>query len=258
MYIFLDIGGTNTKIASSNNLKILNSFYYFKTPANYLKGKKKTEEEILKIANRKKIKAIVVAIAGMVETHRKQIITCPNLKNWSKKPLVEDLEKKFNCSVYLLNDADLAALGEASYVKSNNIAYLSLGTGVGGSRIVNKKIDINNFGFEPGHQIIEKNKTLEDLVGNKNLKKNNINLENQKNLLWWHENLAIGVVNTSLLWSPDLIILGGGLSHRYLSLKLLKPLVIKYFPFSKNLKIKKSKLKNQGALYGAMNYLKDK
>ncbi len=258
MYIFLDVGGTYAKIASSNNLKDLNNFYYFKTPSNYLQGKNKIEEEILKISKTKKIKAVVVAIAGMVDSEKKQIIACPNLKNWSKKPLVRSLEKKFNCLVFIFNDADLAGLGEAFYAKSNNIAYLSLGTGVGGSRIVNKKIDTNNFGFEPGHQIIEKNKSFEDLVGNKNIKKNNIDLKNKKNLYLWHNNLAIGVVNTSLLWSPDLIILGGGLSYKYLSLKILKPLVLKYFPFSKNLKIKKSKLKNQAALYGALNYLKDK
>ncbi len=258
MYIFLDIGGTNTKIASADNLKKINNFYYFKTPKNYLKGKKKIEEEIIKISENKKIKAIVIAIAGMVDGQKKQIITCPNLENWSKKPLIKSLEKKFNCLLYLFNDADLAALGEASFVKETNIAYLSLGTGVGGSRIINKEIDRNNFGFEPGHQVIEKNKSFEDLVGNKNIKKNNINLDNKKNLYWWHENLAIGLVNTSLLWSPDLIILGGGLSHRYLSLKLLKPLVKKHFPFSKDLKIKKSKLKNQGALYGALNFLKNK
>jgi len=257
MYIFLDIGGSYTKIASSSNLKDLKTFSYFKTQKNYIQGKKKIEEEILNISANKKIKAIVIAIAGMVD-NKKNIVDCPNLKNWSRKPLVKDLEKKFDCSVYLFNDADLAGLGEASYEKSNNIAYLSLGTGVGGSRIVNKKIDKNNFGFEPGHQIIEKNKSFENLVGNKNIKKNNLDLEDKKNLQKWHENLAIGLVNTSLLWSPELIILGGGLSCKYLSLKLLKPLVSKHFPFSKTLKIKKSKLSNKSALYGALYYLKNK
>lgn len=252
MYIFLDIGGSYTKIASSSNLRKLINFYYFKTSPFYLKGKKQIEEEILKISSNKKIKAIVIAIAGMINVEKKQIISCPNLKDWSKRPLVKELEKKFNCLTYLFNDADLAGLGEASYEKADIIAYLSLGTGVGGLRIVNKKMDINSFGFEPGHQIIEKNKSFEDLVGSKNIKKNKINLKN------WHKNLAIGVVNTSLLWSPDLIILGGGLSYKYLSLKLLKPLVTKYFPFPKNLKIKKAKLKNKSALYGAIYYLKTK
>jgi predicted NBD/HSP70 family sugar kinase len=258
MYIFLDIGGSYTKIASSNNLKDLDNFYSFKTPLNYVQGKRKIEEEVFKISKNRKIKAIVVAIAGMVDEDKKIIIDCPNLKDWSKKSLVKDLEKKFNCSAYLKNDADLAALGEVNYTKSKNIAYLSLGTGVGGCRIIHKKIDINNFGFEPGHQIIEKNKTFENLVGGKNLKKNQIDLNNKKNLYTWHKNLSIGVINTSLLWSPDLIILGGGLSYKYLSLNYLKKLVDNNFPFNYKLKIKKAKLKNKSALFGGINYLKNK
>lgn len=251
MYIFLDIGGTYTKIASSKNLKNLDNFKHFKTSQNYIKAKKEIKEEIIKISGNKKIKAIVIAIAGMIDYKKKQIIFCPNLKDWSKKPLLNFLKKNFNSKVYLFNDADLAALGETSYLRSNIIAYLSLGTGVGGTRIVNRKIDLNNFGFEPGHQIIDKGRSFEDLVGNKNIKKCKNNLEE------WHKNLSIGLLNTSLLWSPELIILGGGLSHKYLSLKLLKSKLEKHFLFQK-IKIIKSKYKNKSALYGAMYYLKNK
>src|SRR4030066_415253 len=37
----------------------------------------------------------------------------------------------------------------------NIVAFLTIGTGVGGARIVGGKPDANVFGFEPGHQIID-------------------------------------------------------------------------------------------------------
>ena len=51
----------------------------------------------------------------------------------------------------------LGGLGEANfgqYKDEKIIAYIAIGTGVGGVRIVDSQIDRNSQGFEPGHQII--------------------------------------------------------------------------------------------------------
>lgn len=252
MYIFLDIGGSYTKIASSSNLKELENFSYFKTPKKYLDGKNKIEEEIEKIVNSKKVKKIVVAIAGLVDEKKNIANECPNINNWSKRPLAKNLKQKFKCQVYLKNDAQLSALGESVYNNLENkkiIAYLSLGTGVGGALVVNNNINPNHFGFEPGRQIIKNNQSLEKLIGSKNLKTGNINLHD------WHKNLAIGICNTAYFWSPELIIIGGGLAEKYLDLKILKKIIKQYFSIDKNIKIKKSKLKRQSALWGGLYFI---
>src|SRR6185436_9338463 len=55
-----------------------------------------------------------------------------------------ELNKLFNCPVYLENDAALCGLGEASVGAgqgSKIMVYLTISTGVGGARIVGGKID---------------------------------------------------------------------------------------------------------------------
>ncbi len=68
--------------------------------------------------------------------------------------LKKDLEKILNCDVILENDALLAGLGESFYgigQRFNIFGYLTISTGIGGCKFVNKKADENVFGFEPGH-----------------------------------------------------------------------------------------------------------
>ncbi len=258
MYIFLDIGGTYTKIASSNNLKTLENFSYYKSPQNYIKGREEIKKEIEKIAGKEKIKQIIIAIAGVVDEKKHTIIDSPNLKNWSKKPLVNYLKKHYSCPIHLKNDAQVSALGEIHYYNKHQIiAYICIGTGLGGALVVNRKIVKNNFGFEPGRLIGESHKTLEEKLGGRSLKKNSLSLKNKKHLNNWHKDLAIGLSNISYLWSPELIIIGGGLADNYLSIIKLNKYFKKYFSINKNIKIKKAKLKNKSALWGALYYVKN-
>lgn len=59
--------------------------------------------------------------------------------------------------MFLANDADLVGLGEAVYGAGKGykvVAYFTVSTGVGGARIVNKRIDKGVFSFEPGWQYV--------------------------------------------------------------------------------------------------------
>jgi len=98
-----------------------------------------------------------LGLSGILNSQKNKLIKSPNLRNWENKNIVKVFSSKFKCPVFLKNDADLEGLGESIFgagKKYNIVAYLCLGTGVGGTRITNKKIDYSCSGFEPGHQII--------------------------------------------------------------------------------------------------------
>ena len=72
------------------------------------------------------------------------------------------IQEKINVPVYLGNDADCAALGEAyagATKDADNSVMITIGTGIGGGIIINKKIynGFNSCGGELGHMVINSN-----------------------------------------------------------------------------------------------------
>jgi fructokinase len=92
-------------------------------------------------------------------------------------------------------------------------------------KIENGKVDLAAVGFEPGHQVVDIDRTilgeeieptLENLVSGTAVK-NRFGIEPyeipQSDVLWDElaEYLAQGLRNTILYWSPDVIVLGGSM-----------------------------------------------
>lgn len=190
------------------------------TPAIFdqaLEAISKQHEKFTKFGSIDKISG---GIAGIFDKSRRSLIDAYNLPDWKNRDLVKIFAEKFGCSVVLDNDAALEGLGEAvvgSGRKNKIIAYLTVGTGVGGVRIVDGMIDDRNTGFEPGHQIIDTvNLTdLGDFVSGAGVKKRfGMDASQVKDKNVWAENekiLAIGIYNTIVHWSPEIVVLGGGL-----------------------------------------------
>ncbi len=190
-------------------------------------------------------------------------------------PIKEAWSTGWGVPVNLENDAAVGALGESVFGAGEGkriVAYLAVGTGVGGARVVDQKIDENFLGFEPGHQIIQitssksqepsSSRTLEELVGGRNLEKKYGKKADEIQDPWvWEEvsgYLAAGVVNTILMRSPDVVILGGA---------VIKSLGWDFFvqEVSKHLRvypwvppIVRGKLENRAGLYGGLALLVDK
>ena len=72
-----------------------------------------------------------------------------------KTPLAEEFRQYFDVNVKILNDADAAAYGEYAINGDNvdSFIFITLGTGVGGGIIINKKVynGFNSAGGELGH-----------------------------------------------------------------------------------------------------------
>lgn len=272
LYLVFDIGGTKTRIAVSKDGKTLNKVKIIPTPKKFSDGIKAIESSALEISQGKKIKAICGGVAGPLNHEKSFLVGGPNISGWVKKPLKKTLEKIFRAPVFLENDAALAGLGEARFGAGKNkkiVAYITVSTGVGGSKIMNSKIEANFLGFEPGHQIIDAGGCLckkcrggyllNHISGSaikKHYGKNPKEISYKKiknNLAKW---LAIGLNNSIVHWSPEIIVLGGSIMNIIPLDRVRTHLknILKIFP--KMPRIKKAALGDLGGLYGALVFLK--
>lgn len=169
MYISLDIGATNTRIAGSQSLENINleNKIAFKTSLDFNVALTNIVGNIKKITDRPQ--AIGLGIACSISENKKDIIRSTNMLDWVGKPLLDMLAKEFDCLVYIANDSEAQAMAEFYYgTKLHNIfLYLTLGTGLGATLFDGSGQNIN-YG-ELSRDFLQK---WEDKVGGKNIAKN--------------------------------------------------------------------------------------
>lgn len=143
-----------------------------------------------------------------------------NLPKWERFTFSRELSDALESATVLLqNDADMAALGEAMYGAGKGkkiVAYLGIGTGVGGGRIVEGTIDVGACDVEPGHQIVDcaGMRTLESFVSGRAFEKRFGVHPKDAPRAGYEEMttvLAVGIHNTILHWSPEVLVLGGSM-----------------------------------------------
>lgn len=277
MIISIDVGGTYTRVASFSFGGDFLNMIKFQTEQNYNNALNKIALSINELCNFKKelVEGIVFGIPGILNKEKNKIILTPNLLDWQNKNLVDDFKKFFDVDIFLSNDADLGGLGEAVFGAGKGfeiIAYLAIGTGFGGTRIVNNKIDASSQGFEVGHMIINFESKircgcgqygcLETYVSGRAFKEKysieSLSMCNDELILEEVSRyLAIGLVNIITLWSPDCIVLSGGVLNA--GDKLVKPTLYnlqKYLKVFNIPQIKISELKDKANLFGGLHYFK--
>lgn len=271
MYFVFDIGGTNMRLAvSADGISISNS-KIVPTPTNFNEGIRILKQVAGELSRREKIDKVAGGIAGPLDKEKTMLVASAHVGGWVQKPLKEELEKAFGCRVYLENDTAIEGLGEAikgSGAGKNIVAYITIGTGVGGVRVVDGKIDKNALGFEPGHQIIMPDGNpctcggkghletyvsgsyFEKLYGEKG--------EDIHDPGIWDEiskYLAIGLTNVAVHWSPDIIILGGSVTKSIPIDKVASYLKQYLTVFSEPPQIIKASLGDKAGLHGALHLL---
>lgn len=105
--------------------------------------------------DKRKFRGIGIGCPGAVTRETGVVAFLPNL-GWENVPLVDKLKKYHNVEIIISNDANVAALAEAIYgcAKDYNSSIMfTLGTGVGGGIIIDKKLIEGKFsrGAELGH-----------------------------------------------------------------------------------------------------------
>jgi len=175
------------------------------------------------------VTAIAGGIRGRLAEDKSGIENDGILTKWAGESVVGHLQNEFgDIPVFLENDTAIAGVGEATFGAGAGleiVAYHTVSSGVGGVKIENGEIDHADVGFEPGHQILDIDRTimgeditptLENMVSGTAVK-NRMGVEPyeipQSDVLWddLAGYLAQGLRNTILYWSPDAIVLGGSM-----------------------------------------------
>lgn len=226
-YVLFDIGGTNTRVAVSEDLKKFGEPVKFKTPSTFEKGIDSIVEAV-KSLTKDDVRGMAGGIRGFLNHEKTELVYDSKLSGWIDQPLVVTLEKRLKTKVFMENDAAVVGMGEATFGAGKGheiMVYHTVSTGVGGAKIENGMVDSYAEGFEPGHQILDIDKTilgddedptLENLVsGNAVEKRMGVKPYeiDQSDALWDQlaMYLAHGLRNTILYWSPDVIVLGGSM-----------------------------------------------
>jgi glucokinase len=276
MYILFDIGGTKMRIAGTRDLKTFSEEpIVLDTPALFNEGSVLLKKRIAAITLGEPVEAIAGGVAGAFDQLTQMIVGAPNLTNWVGKPLVQELSSEYPVPIYIQNDTAFVGLGEmhiGAGEKTGIGAYITVSTGIGGTRFIDGAIDRSTIGFEPGQQIIdidttlypgENKKTLESLISGASTEertgKKPYDILEQE---FWDEYariLAYGLYNTIVHWSPKVVVLGGSMVVGDPAISVTKVAeelaqILKIFPEPPE--IRKASLGELGGLYGAMVYIK--
>lgn len=270
-YVLFDIGGTNTRVTVSEDLRSFEKPVKFKTPINFKEGMEKMVDAAKGLA-KGRIRGAAGAVRGMLSEDRRSIAHDNVLAKWVEEPICDTLAKRLDTKVIIENDAALAGLGEAHFgagLGAKIMVYHTISTGVGGAKIEDGRIDSYHLGFEPGKQVLDIDRTIlgEDVIPTlENLVSGTAVEERtgekpydipQSDAIWDQlaNYLAHGLRNTIYYWSPDTIVLGGSMVtgdpvipidgiRRHTELLLEEGIAVP--------DIKQATLKDDSGLYGAM------
>ena len=162
MYIGIDLGGTNIAAAIVDSDGVI--IDRVSIPTDIKGGASSINDGLLtvcgKLTGNKPVSPthIGIGVPGIVDNNKGEVIFAPNL-SLSGANIVNGLQKKYDCPIYLGNDANCAALGEAAAGGAKgalSAVFVTLGTGVGGGIILNGQLytGVNGMAGEIGHIVI--------------------------------------------------------------------------------------------------------
>jgi glucokinase len=178
-YLGIDVGGTNVKmgVVDAQTGQITN-FYSHDTASWRESGHfidRFGDAIAVMLYAHREVQKVGIGLPGMINRERTTPIEITAIPELNNVPMVDILTSRFpDVEFYLENDANAAALGEFYFVddmNDENYIFITLGTGVGGAAIINKKVFVGGDGnaMEPGHVPSRNGKVLERNIGKKEL-----------------------------------------------------------------------------------------
>jgi glucokinase len=164
--IGVDLGGTNLRIAAVDDQGTLVEKVTLGTKVSL--GREHVvgdmcdaiENLLGKYRNSATLLGIGIGVPGIIDIQSGMLRESPNLPGWTDYPVRAEIEQRLKTVVILENDANVAALGEKWLGAAKNyddMAMLTLGTGVGGGLVLHGSIwhGMNGMAGEFGHTTVE-------------------------------------------------------------------------------------------------------
>jgi predicted NBD/HSP70 family sugar kinase len=287
--ISIDMGGTKT-IAALLNLdgEIIKTHTFsskaFKTKEDIVNVLTVKISEFVEHSGTVPILGISIGVPGIVDKKRGVVSYMPSF-NMTDLDLEMPLKRVFNLPVFLENDVTLSAYGEiwiGSGSQYNTILLVSIGTGIGGGIVIDKRVHTGSGGRagEICEMVTDWTKekkskkqfgrlenwiagyALEEFISKKNLgddlslfsKGKIVNAEFDDFLTQGAKHLALALGNAVVLLDPEKVILAGGVGYNFYEKmyptinKTLKEVLPSSF-YSENL-VEKSLLEPYGCVMG--------
>ena len=168
IYAGVDVGGMSIKCCLATEKGEILAKGSFKTKAGLTCAEmaEHTATFLKSLAEKNAIKesdvvAVGMGIPGTVD-RKKGVIVYSNNIRLERAPIVKEMKKYLSCPVFVDNDANVAALGEAVFGAAkglDDVVLITIGTGIGTGIIANGKMITGNggAGAEGGHSVIRMN-----------------------------------------------------------------------------------------------------
>lgn len=277
----IDIGGTKISYALiDNNGFIKNDVQKVSTPKTAREIESMLKNIILKYENQ--IEFIAIATAGTVNNENDKVIgSTANLPIGYKDIDFLSLSEK---KVFVENDANCAAWAEykiGASINCKNSIMLTLGTGVGGGIIINGKLlKGKSGGAGEMHFLMSRNKlrrctcgawdcfeayasgnglrqTAVEICKDENIttydiieRANNGDVDCQKSLEVWQNDIALGILGLANLFDPDCFVLSGSM-EKFVDVEKIEKFV-NSFVLTSPTKVYHAKAGNYSGMIGAV------
>jgi glucokinase len=235
----IDTGGTKTSlVVQAQDGEELGRQTLPTRPHDYVLARQEIIQTTRYLTRDHQLAAVGMGVAGVVANG--VLVGSGNLPGWVRQDIEADLQDAFGVPVDVLNDAQMAGLGEYAAL-GQSIIYVIWGTGVGAAIIINDEGCLLKLATELGHIVIDKNSRLrcgcggyghlEAHVSGANIPnrrfglRRGIKAEHLNNRQWdqVQTDMAVGLRSISTA-APGLpIVMGGGVAikqaHRVLTLQ---------------------------------------
>lgn len=164
-YLGIDIGGTKCAvIAGKENMDILDRITF---PTETQEGPQYAISHLLESARTisgkfglQGLESIGISCGGPLDSRKGLIQSPPNLPGWDNINIIKLFHDAFPVPVYLQNDANACALAEWKFGAgkgTDNMIFLTFGTGMGAGIIIDRKLysGTNDLAGEVGHIRLE-------------------------------------------------------------------------------------------------------
>lgn len=268
MFLVLDIGGTNCRVAVfEENIKRPKLI-------EYIKLSKDINNDLIRIKEvigsyKDSINAVVLALAGVVDKEKNILLKSPHIPSWVGINLKDTFRKLFDCPLHVFNDTYLAAYGEAySSNYRKDFWYLNWGSGIGGCLAKWENDEWKLYASEPGHMVLEiggvecncgQKGCWDILAGGKGISKRFNKLPKDLLLSEWKSiipYMSTGLQNILAIAPAELIIIGGGIAlNQPLVVDLIEKKLYQDLKIFKPPKLYRTKLSDLAAIYGGFYFL---